>query len=132
MLIVSGLVAGFALAGCSRSSSAQAPAAGATVPTPAAAATTTTKVDINAIFPPGPGRDLVLNNCTTCHTFVPIVVLQMTKESWERSSRNHRDRVTALSDADFTTVYEYLSSHFNPDHPVPPLPKELLDTWTSY
>ncbi|MBI3695867.1 MAG: hypothetical protein HY238_13630 [Acidobacteria bacterium] len=88
-------------------------------------------MNIDEIFPLGRGRDLVLNNCTTCHTFVPIVVLQMTKEAWERNSRDHRERVTALSDDDFKTLYEYLVANFNPDRPVPMLPKELLDTWTS-
>jgi len=90
------------------------------------------KVKIDEIFPPGRGRDLLLNNCTTCHTFVPIVVLQMTREAWERNSRDHRERVTGLSDADFKTLYEYLMANFNPRRPVPTLPKELLDTWTSY
>ena len=89
-------------------------------------------VDLNAIFPPGPGRELVLNNCTTCHTFVPIVILQMTKEAWQRNSRDHRGRVTALSDADFKTLYLYLQANFNPARPVPKLPAELLETWTSY
>ncbi len=91
-----------------------------------------TSVDLNAIFPPGPGRELVLNNCTTCHTFVPIVILQMTKEAWQRNSRDHRGRVTALSDADFKTLYQYLQANFNPARPVPKLPRELLETWTSY
>src|SRR5713226_8694061 len=83
------------------------------------------KVKIDEIFPPGRGRDLVRSNCTTCHTFVPIVVLQMTKEAWERNSRDHRDRVKALSDDDFKTLYVYLVVNFNPDRPVPTLPKEL-------
>lgn len=90
------------------------------------------RVNIDEIFPPGPGRDLVLNNCTSCHTFVPIVILQMTKEAWERNGRDHRERVTGLSDADFETLYEYVIANFNPDSPVPTLPKELLDAWTSY
>ena len=89
-------------------------------------------VDLNQIFLPGPGRELVLSNCTTCHTIVPIVTLQMTREAWERNSRDHRGRVTALSNADFKTLYEYLTANFNPNRPVPKLPKELLDTWTSY
>ena len=69
---------------------------------------------------------------TTCHTFVPIVVLQMTKDAWERNSRDHRGRVDSLSDADFKTLYQYLEANFNPDRPVPRLPKELLSTWTGY
>jgi hypothetical protein len=89
-------------------------------------------VDINKIFPPGPGRELVLNNCTSCHTFVPIVILQMTREAWERNSRDHRDRVEGLSDSEFKVLYDYLVTNFNPDTPVPKLPKALLNTWTSY
>ena len=91
-----------------------------------------TRVNINEIFPSGRGRDLVLNNCTSCHTFVPIVVLQMNKEEWERNRRIHRSRVPALSDPDFDALYEYLVANFNPNRPVPTLPKELLATWTSY
>jgi hypothetical protein len=89
-------------------------------------------IDINAIFPPGPGRELVLNNCTSCHTFVPIVILQMTKEAWERNRRDHQDRVAGLSAEELDTLYQYVTANFNPDHPVPKLPKELLKTWTSY
>jgi len=90
------------------------------------------KVNLDQIFPTGPGRNLVLNNCTNCHTITPIVVLQLTKEAWERSGRDHRERVYAMSDAEFNTLYDYLIANFNPSKPVPQLPKELLDTWTSY
>ena len=75
---------------------------------------------------------MVLTNCTSCHTFVPIVILQMTKDAWERNSRDHRGRVASLSDADFKTLYEYLIANFNPGRPVPKLPQELLNTWTAY
>lgn len=104
------------------------------VPAPAAkaAAAQKARVDLNEIFPAGRGRELVLNNCTTCHTFVPIVILKMTKEAWERNSRDHRGRVAALPDADFKLLYEYLAANFNPDKPVPRLPNELMETWTSY
>ena len=91
-----------------------------------------TKVNIEEIFPSGKGRDLVLNNCAGCHTIVPIVVLQMTRDAWERNSRDHRARVTALSDEEFKTLYDYLIANFNPQRPVPELPKALLQTWTSY
>jgi hypothetical protein len=90
------------------------------------------RIDMEAIFPPGPGRELVLNNCQNCHTFVPIVVLQMEKDAWQRNSIDHRERVTSVSDEEFKLMYEYLVANFNPDRPVPELPKELLETWTSY
>jgi hypothetical protein len=109
-------------------SSGSAPAA-----QPAAAASNTpNKVNLDEIFPPGDGRDLVLNNCQNCHTFVPIVVLQMERNAWERSGRDHRERVVKLTDEEFKTVYEYLIANFGPHRPVPKLPKELLETWTSY
>jgi cytochrome c5 len=97
-----------------------------------AAAQPTAKLNIDEIFPPGKGRDLVLNNCTNCHTIVPIVVLQMTKDAWDLNAREHRDRVTALTDAEVAVLYEYLAANFNPDRPVPKLPEELLKTWTAY
>lgn len=104
-----------------------------TIPTKAAAQPTlTTKLDMNAIFPPGTGREAVLDNCTTCHTFVPLVILQYSQTQWDNSARNHRDRVPRMSDGDFKAAYDYLAKNFNPDRPVPQLPKQLLDTWTDY
>ena len=63
---------------------------------------------------------------------MPIVVLQMDKDAWQRNSLDHRERVTTLTDEQFKTVYEYLSTNFGPHCPVPKLPKELLKTWTGY
>ena len=97
-----------------------------------AASTDPVTVDIDAIFPPGSGRDLVLNNCQNCHVWVPIVILQMDEAAWFRSSLEHRGRVEALSDAEFETLYAYVSSTFTPDRPVPELPPSLLEAWTSY
>ena len=100
--------------------------------TPTAASSEPDRVDLDAIFPPGPGRDLLLNNCQTCHVWVPIVILQMDQNAWRRNSLEHRDRVEALSDEDFKVLYDYLSSTFTPDRPVPKLPQGLLEAWTSY
>src|SRR5436190_639220 len=90
------------------------------------------KVNMEEIFPQGAGRDLVLNNCQNCHTFVPIVVLQMDEDAWTRNGIDHRERVTSLTDEEFKTLYTYLRANFHPGRPVPKLPKALLDTWTSY
>ncbi len=92
----------------------------------------TYRVDMDEIFPPGEGRDLVLNNCQSCHIWVPIVILQMNEEEWARSATEHRARVESLGDEDFETLYAYLSSTFTPDRPVPELPPALLESWTTY
>jgi mono/diheme cytochrome c family protein len=119
-----------AAAACQGAASSSKPAgAGADA---ARASTAPVKVDLDHIFPAGSGRDLVLENCQNCHTFVPIVVLQMDKDAWYRSSLDHRARVTTLTEEQFTTLYAYLQANFGPEHPVPQLPKELLKTWTGY
>lgn len=123
------LAAVYLVGACRSKGAPQQPAGGSA---PAAATDASSNVNIDEIFPPGPGRALVLNNCTSCHTFVPIVILQMDKEQWTRNSVEHRERVDGVSDADFTVLYDYLMANFNPDKPVPKLPKELLNTWTSY
>ena len=119
--------------GCGSGGSAPAGDAPASLaPAQAAAPVAGGRLDMDAIFPSGPGRDLLLNNCQNCHTFVPIVVLQMDRDGWYRNSLDHRERVTNLTDVEFKTLYEYLAANFNPDRPVPELPKELLESWTSY
>jgi hypothetical protein len=118
-------------AGCSGSSSSDKPGGRAMPPQPDAK-TVADKVNLDEIFPPGEGRDLVLNNCQNCHTFVPIVVLQMDADAWTRNSIDHRERVTSLTDEEVKTLYTYLRANFHPGRPVPTLPKALLDTWTSY
>jgi hypothetical protein len=123
------------VAACSGSAPSSAPAATentSVVAESPAEGQPAAKLNIDEIFPPGQGRDLVLNNCTNCHTIVPIVVLQMTKDAWDLNAREHRDRVTSLTDAEVAALYEYLAANFNPNRPVPKLPEELLKTWTAY
>jgi hypothetical protein len=110
----------------------QAPSGEQPSEAPAATGGEPTRVNIDEIFPPGPGRDLVLNNCQSCHVWVPIVIMQMDKAAWYRNSLEHRGHVEALSDKEFKILYDYLSSTFTPDRPVPELPQELLEAWTSY
>jgi mono/diheme cytochrome c family protein len=130
VLLMAGALA-VACGGCGGTSSSSH-AAGTSAAVDTASGNGPVKVDLEAIFPPGPGRDLVLENCQNCHTFVPIVVLQMDKDAWHRNSLDHRERVTTLTDEQFKTTYEYLSTNFGPHRPVPRLPKELLKTWTGY
>jgi hypothetical protein len=115
------------LAGCGGS----APAGAQRAATPAASSGPV-RVDIDEIFPVGPGRDLLLNNCQNCHVWVPIVILEMDEAAWFRNSLEHRGRVEGLSDEEFELLYDYLSSTFTPDRPIPELPAALLEAWTSY
>ena len=88
--------------------------------------------NINDVFPEGAGRQLVLDNCQSCHVLVPILVLPLDDAAWYRSSLEHRERVEGLTDTEFEALYEYLASNFTPDKEPPKLPPALLDSWTTY
>ena len=88
--------------------------------------------NIRDVFPEGAGRELVLENCQSCHVLVPILVLRMDEAAWYRSGIEHRERVEGLTDQEFEVLYDYLTSEFPPDRPIPKLPAALLDSWTTY
>ena len=90
------------------------------------------EVDMNKLFPPGKGRDLVLDNCMSCHSMAPIVVAQKTRGEWTQLGVSHREAAAQLSDEEYKQLLEYLIVTFNPNHPVPQLPEELLRGWTNY
>jgi hypothetical protein len=79
-------------------------------------------------------RNLILNNCTVCHTFVPIVMQQFDKGGWQSLLDRHVSggRINQLSPEDVAKIRDYLAANFNSEHPQPNLPPELLGTWTSY
>jgi hypothetical protein len=82
----------------------------------------------------GQARDLILENCTSCHTFAPIVMQQFDANGWESLIHRHvaGGRVNNISPDDVKVIQDYLTATFNPTQPVPQLPKALLDTWTAY
>jgi mono/diheme cytochrome c family protein len=113
----------------------QAPAAPVAAGAPAAGAGVAgavEKVNIDEIFPPDDGRELVLNNCVNCHTIVPIALARKTPDEWVSHRNQHRQRVGGLSDADADRLWAYLTKNFAPGRPLPQLPDDLLKTWTSY
>ena len=122
------LAAGTLLVSCGGQPPAEEPEAGP----PPGHASEAKPFNIRDVFPEGPGRELVLDNCQSCHVVVPILVLRMDEAAWYRNSIEHRERVEGLGDEDFEILYEYLSSTFTPDRPIPKLPAALLDTWTTY
>ncbi len=89
-------------------------------------------LDMDVLFPPGDGRDLVLDHCMSCHSMAPTVVAQKTPGEWKQFGIVHRDKVISLTDDEFNQLLQYLINTFNPSHPVPQLPEELLSGWTNY
>jgi len=70
-------------------------------------------------------RGVLLNSCTACHTFVPVVKAQKTPDGWNATLDVHRSRVPDLSDEQFEALREFLNAHFNDTLPPPELPPAL-------
>ncbi len=107
-------------------------AAGGT-PVPTSKPGTFGQAEVNQIFPPGRGQDLIFRACVNCHNWVPIALAQMTPEDWQRNAMTHRNRVSGLTDEEFNFLYQYLQTNFAPNHQPPDnIPQDLLQEWTSY
>lgn len=79
-------------------------------------------------------RGLILNNCTVCHTFVPIVMQGFDANGWHSLLNRHVQggRISQLTEEQVAAIHSYLTDNFNGSEPPPDLPPELLSTWTSY
>lgn len=70
-------------------------------------------------------RSTLLNSCTACHTFVPIVKAQKDVDGWNATLGIHRSRVPEMSDEQFEALRGFLQNHFNETLPPPALPPAL-------
>lgn len=102
-------------------------------------------VDLDVVFRCRPGeavpvgtcktaRETILQNCTVCHTFVPIVMQQFDADGWTGLLDRHREggRVPQLTVAQVKFIHDFLTATFNEANEPPELPEELLKTWTTY
>lgn len=91
------------------------------------------QAELDQIFPPGRGQDLVFRACNNCHNWVPIAISQPTIEQWGNIFRDHRPKVGGLTDEEFAFLEKYLVENFGPHRPPPEnIPEDLLLQWTSY
>jgi hypothetical protein len=82
---------------------------------------------LDAVIPPGEGRELLFNNCTACHSVVCSLIGQRTAGNWGTVRAGHSDRVPGLSEADQDILYAYLIENFGDQKPEPDLPPELRE-----
>lgn len=83
------------------------------------------RLNLDAIAPPGRERDLVLQNCDACHSFVCPFRGQRTAEHWETVKVDMREKVANINNEDYETLFAYLEENFNDKKPEPNLPPEL-------
>ena len=82
--------------------------------------------NINTLFPPGPGHDLTLSTCGTCHPVPCVARGQRTMESWAAIKEGHKDKLTNMSVGDQDAVFAYLRENFNNTKPEPKIPPEAI------
>lgn len=129
-LVVAIIAGGALLSGCSEVSapgSEEAPPASAPQAGTGADATPAQPATVADLFPEGPGRDLVLNNCTACHAVACSVIGQRTATRWDSLREDHRDKVSSLSEQDVNTLFAYLKERFNDTRPEPTVPPAFLE-----
>lgn len=89
-------------------------AAGQTQPPNAANTTAAGKT-----LPDGPGKQLVLKNCQSCHSLERVTSKRGNADDWAQTVSQMIGRGANLSDDDADTVVQYLADHFGPSAPKP-------------
>jgi cytochrome c5 len=132
-LLLAVILGAWLLTGCSKPGT---PAAESVQPTtakpeptpapPAADVKSSAPLTAASIFPAGPGKDLVLNTCGSCHPVACTAQGQRTAERWESLKNGHKDKLTSVGSADLETTFAYLKANFNESKPEPKIPPEFL------
>jgi hypothetical protein len=78
------------------------------------------------IFPDGPGKQLVMNNCASCHEVACAAIGQRPAGRWDELREAHREHVPSLTEEDLTTTFAYLRDNFGADQPEPEVPARFL------
>jgi cytochrome c5 len=118
------------VAGCSKSaappaeSSQSAAPSSQAAPAPPASAPAAA-FNMSSIFPPGPGKDMVLNTCSSCHSVTCAATGQRTKDRWDNIEKSHKDKLTSYSPKDVDVMFTYMKDNFNDSKPEPKIPAEL-------
>ena len=84
-------------------------------------------ISIAELFPDGPGKVLVMDNCSACHAVACSVIGQRTNRRWDNLKEDHRDKASNLTEEDLETLFKYLKANFNDSRPEPIVPANFLE-----
>ena len=70
-------------------------------------------------LPDGPGKDVVVRVCSTCHEPIRAASVRLTREGWTDVIEDMKKRGAKGSDPDFQAVLEYLATNFLGEAPKP-------------
>jgi cytochrome c5 len=129
------IAGGLLLAACGKSTAPPSESAQASKPQPAPAAPAATSAEpfnLANLFPPGPGRDMVLSTCGSCHPAACVARGQRTAARWDSFEKGHKDKLPSTSSADLDVMFSYLKANFNDTKPEPQIPASYLQGCTPY
>jgi cytochrome c5 len=121
LLLIAVLAAACGESAAPGSESSPAPAGSAPASAPAPAAEPATVAEI---FPPGPGRDQLMNSCSSCHNLACSAIGQRTTDRWAALKESHADKIAK---ADLDAIFGYLTANFNDTKPAPNVPPRFLE-----
>ena len=87
----------------------------------AAAQTDNTKPGPSAadanLLPDGPGKDVVLKKCTSCHNIRNVIASRRSADDWAQEVSKMVGRGATISDDEADTVVNYVDDNFGRDSP---------------
>jgi competence protein ComEA len=63
-------------------------------------------------LPDGPGRDVMVRVCGTCHDPIRAASVRLTRDGWADTIQQMKGRGARISDEEFEIVLDYLAAHF--------------------
>lgn len=124
-LVLAGVIAFSACGGGSNAPASQS--APPETAAPAATPVTPPAVEYRTVadvFPNAPEKELVLNNCSSCHNVACSAIGARSADRWNALRDAHRERV---SGADVDAIFKYLSANFGEKNPEPKMPPAFLE-----
>lgn len=73
-------------------------------------------------LPDGPGRDVTVKVCTTCHGLENVVRVRMTKQRWGTVVDDMVSRGATASDDEIEQIINYLAANFSKPKQEDPKP----------
>jgi competence protein ComEA len=70
-------------------------------------------------LPDGPGKDVAVKACGTCHEARRAASVRLTRDGWAAVIEGMRQRGARVSDDEFPVVLDYLSTYFLGEAPQP-------------
>jgi cytochrome c5 len=71
------------------------------------------KADVKDALPDGPGKDVSLRVCTSCHAAQLWSGSRLSQAAWEDTIKRMIDRGLAITRDDYKTVLDYLSNNLS-------------------